>query len=438
MNSPEPRLNKLPFILTDLGCLVVVALIGLFAKDPFAPLPLILSVSLVVAGGVALLIPYLTDYAADSREAADRLRDELELQTKRVQAAGEGLSRAAAQIKAIEEAVHKSARDAETLPYRMQEKLAEFNEALAEKENEERDALERELEELRATNADQLKAVADKIAKATTDWAALEVATRKQLTGAQDAAAKLDEKLKSAFATLDTKIAELEKALHAAPARTHARHHEAPVAEEKKPEPAPEPAAPHSAPLETLAAAPEAAIASEPLAEEPPKPKKPRAPRKPKPEDTMMAMSGEPATEPAPAESVPAVHDRGEESTTADDGGHRPPRQSEPTPAAEAGDLASEGSAEVEASASSDGATRLLATAYIGIGNKLFIRGDGPGLSWDRGVPMQFVSIGKWGWATQDAAGPVRIKLYKNDEIPCMTGEVTLEPGRHTEVTALF
>ena len=91
-----------------------------------------------------------------------------------------------------------------------------------------------------------------------------------------------------------------------------------------------------------------------------------------------------------------------------------------------------------ESSTSSDGATRLLATAYIGIGNKLFIRGDGPGLSWDAGVPMQFVSIGKWGWHTYDASGPIRCKLYKNDETAALSGEIVLEPGRHTEVTALF
>src|ERR1022692_3344174 len=48
--------------------------------------------------------------------------------------------------------------------------------------------------------------------------------------------------------------------------------------------------------------------------------------------------------------------------------------------------------------ASGDGATRLVVTAYIGIGNRLFIRGNGPGLSWDKGVPLTFVSIGKWRW----------------------------------------
>ena len=98
MNSPsEPRLNKLPFILTDAACVLVAVCIGYFAKDPFAPLPFVGAVVLVVLGGIALLIPYITDYAADCREATNRLRDELELQIKRAQAAGESLTRAAAQ-----------------------------------------------------------------------------------------------------------------------------------------------------------------------------------------------------------------------------------------------------------------------------------------------------------------------------------------------------
>ena len=97
-----------------------------------------------------------------------------------------------------------------------------------------------------------------------------------------------------------------------------------------------------------------------------------------------------------------------------------------------------EAAAPAEPSVSADGATRLLVTAYIGIGNKLYIRGDGPGLSWDKGVPMKFVSIGKWGWATDEATGPVACKLYKNDETAALSGEVFLEPGQHVEVTALF
>lgn len=88
---------------------------------------------------------------------------------------------------------------------------------------------------------------------------------------------------------------------------------------------------------------------------------------------------------------------------------------------------------------SSDGATRLIATSYIGIGNRLFIRGEGPGLSWEKGVPLQFVSIGKWRWETPDASAAVRFKLYKNDEVECPgLGTLELEPGHQQEVIAKF
>ena len=88
---------------------------------------------------------------------------------------------------------------------------------------------------------------------------------------------------------------------------------------------------------------------------------------------------------------------------------------------------------------SSDGATRLLVTAYIGIGNRLFIRGAGPGLTWEKGVPLQFVSIGKWRWESNDATAPVQFKLYKNDAAECSAlGEQTLDPGYQQEVTATF
>lgn len=102
------------------------------------------------------------------------------------------------------------------------------------------------------------------------------------------------------------------------------------------------------------------------------------------------------------------------------------------TPAAQSAELA-------ERVLTSDGATRLVVTAYIGIGNRLFIRGDGPGLGWDKGVPLQFVSIGKWRWETNDATAPVKFKLYKNDETECTAlGVQNLDPGHQQEVTAAF
>jgi hypothetical protein len=93
----------------------------------------------------------------------------------------------------------------------------------------------------------------------------------------------------------------------------------------------------------------------------------------------------------------------------------------------------------MQSAPAADGFTRLIATAYIGIGQKLYLRGDGPGLSWEKGVPLQFVSIGKWLWQTADATAPFAAKLYKNDQVECTgLGEITLEPGSLNEVNASF
>ena len=423
--EPAPRLSKSIFLIIDAVLLVTAFLIVYFnAKNPYAPLPFIGAVLCVVLAAIIGLIPFLIDYAADSAEYVQTERERVSEQVQRLHAAGESLARAAAQIKSVEEAVHKTAHAAENLPYRMQEKLAEFNESLAEKEDNDREALEQELVELRAANSVQLKAVADKIHQATTDWAALEAATRKQLSAAEAALAKVqsaagetatkfEARLDTVLAALDTKLTRLETAAERpapAVAAVYDRREEATPAADSG----------HRPPLQEDPASvvESVSISESAVGAEEPKPKKPRAPRKPKTEEvTSVPESGS-------SDGEPAFPDT--------------PHEAPPVSASSAEPVAAATPEPVESAASSDGATRLLATAYIGIGNKLFIRGAGPGLSWNKGEPMQFVSIGKWGWATNDATAPIACKLYKNDETEALTGEITLEPGKHVEVTALF
>ena len=46
-----------------------------------------------------------------------------------------------------------------------------------------------------------------------------------------------------------------------------------------------------------------------------------------------------------------------------------------------------------------NGTTTVVANVMIGIGNKPYLRGEGPGLSWEEGVAMNFIEIGKWAWS---------------------------------------
>lgn len=82
--------------------------------------------------------------------------------------------------------------------------------------------------------------------------------------------------------------------------------------------------------------------------------------------------------------------------------------------------------------------TTLLATAFIGAGNELFVRGEGPGLTWEAGAPMQFLEKGRWGWTTAEAEIPIRLRIYKNDAEEDKAGEYTLEPGKSLEIRPEF
>jgi hypothetical protein len=86
----------------------------------------------------------------------------------------------------------------------------------------------------------------------------------------------------------------------------------------------------------------------------------------------------------------------------------------------------------------SGGTSTLVATAYIGIGNKLYVRGDGPGLNWNQGVPMQFLAIGKWGWTSPKAGEPITCRIYRNDETPMLDDNIVIAPGSKAEITPRF
>lgn len=82
--------------------------------------------------------------------------------------------------------------------------------------------------------------------------------------------------------------------------------------------------------------------------------------------------------------------------------------------------------------------TTLIAQVLIGIGNKPYVRGEGPGLSLEKGVPMEFLEIGKWQWTAPDPTATLRVRIYKNDEVPAQDDWITLEPGQRRSVTPRF
>lgn len=86
----------------------------------------------------------------------------------------------------------------------------------------------------------------------------------------------------------------------------------------------------------------------------------------------------------------------------------------------------------------SGGVTSVIANVMIGIGNKPYVRGEGPGLSWEEGAPMNFVEIGKWAWSPSRKNATVTIQIYRNDQDPDQGGKYEVKPGEKFEVTPDF
>jgi len=85
-----------------------------------------------------------------------------------------------------------------------------------------------------------------------------------------------------------------------------------------------------------------------------------------------------------------------------------------------------------------NGTTTVVANVMIGIGNKPFLRGEGPGLSWEEGVSMNFVEIGKWAWSPPRKNASLTVQIYRNDQDPDKAGKVEVKPGQKIEITPDF
>ncbi|MFT3830601.1 MAG: hypothetical protein QM691_12940 [Opitutaceae bacterium] len=505
--SQMPRPPKWPYFLGDAVLLALACYVGLTA-NPLSPLALSIIFGCVALGALLAAVPYLLDALAEQRAADAVFQQKLEAQNQRLAHATEVLAATAAQIKAAHDAAAKAVHAADALPYKLQEKIAEFTNQLQERDDEDKAAMAKELDLLRDTEGQRLTALVGTIQSATKEFAAIEKEARAALeaarreateaapalaaalgaattraeaalnqssTQAQNAIGATELRAREAAAAaesiadrllertaalrqleqeiasgLQQKIEQLHAAAHAIESAAKSARRSRATAEEKT-EPTTADATPSAA---TPAADPSAPAPALPVMQLTAFPRAKREPVAPRAETTES-----PAPEAAPASSTAESAPPSTPTATA------APIETEPAPAAEpppkreprrkssarsVGEAVLPGFAEPEIvydaepathsapAKTADGATRLLVTAYIGIGNKVFIRGEGPGLSWEKGVPMEFVSIGKWSWETGDAVDPLKIQLYKNDDLAAQGEAITLPPGHHIEATPVF
>jgi hypothetical protein len=74
----------------------------------------------------------------------------------------------------------------------------------------------------------------------------------------------------------------------------------------------------------------------------------------------------------------------------------------------------------------------------VGYGNNLFIRGQGPGLSWMQGVPLTNIAVDEWIWETAEPFDSCEFKILMNDTNYEAGENHRLPPGATVQYTPNF
>jgi hypothetical protein len=82
--------------------------------------------------------------------------------------------------------------------------------------------------------------------------------------------------------------------------------------------------------------------------------------------------------------------------------------------------------------------TTITARINIGFGNALHLRGEGPGLSWDRGLPMECIAADLWRLNLGESARGFTFKVLVNDLTWNSGPDYTVASGGVVNLTPTF
>ena len=82
--------------------------------------------------------------------------------------------------------------------------------------------------------------------------------------------------------------------------------------------------------------------------------------------------------------------------------------------------------------------TTISALIDVGFGNTLYLRGEGPGLSWEKGVVMDCIADDHWSITLPESSRPIVYKFLLNDETWCAGDDLTVAPGGNASLTPEF
>ena len=73
--------------------------------------------------------------------------------------------------------------------------------------------------------------------------------------------------------------------------------------------------------------------------------------------------------------------------------------------------------------------TSIIARVDVGFGNTLYVRGEGAGLSWEKGAALKNITPYEWAFASSKGTGTVTFKLLINDILWAEGEDLTVAAG---------
>jgi len=108
-------------------------------------------------------------------------------------------------------------------------------------------------------------------------------------------------------------------------------------------------------------------------------------------------------------------------------GGELVSKPAEPVVSLQSGHQTSSGSQTVTIEAKID----------VGFGNTLFLRGEGQGLNWEQGVPLECLDGSTWQWSGKTSDN-LKFKLLLNDTVWAQGENLTAAPGQKVQISPAF
>jgi Skp family chaperone for outer membrane proteins len=417
---------------------------------PPEPVTLIVALCCFALGLYWFFRPYLAEHEAQVRIAEAHVRDHLDAQLRSLKQSTEQLTNAVSRSQASEEQAGQTLGSIEELSDKLAAQAEELAQTLARSNEREVAKLKTDVERLVQERDERLAALDQRLDTVTGQLSEHQLATRRSA----NALGKTLDEVKERMIALAARLDEVAQGTRSMPAVASARIEPAPataVAESPASPAAPAPAKstepaqtsePAAIPATEVFVSPatvaekapaEPFVASAPVVVEP----IPVAPAAVAPPAAKPRVRRAPATPPTAAPAAAPVAVKEATPVLAPAAASRIVAKPQPLDLPLL-DLTQTRPVAPSRSESSAGASTVVATAYIGIGNKLYVRGEGPGLSWDQGVPMQFLAIGKWGWTSPDSDSPITCRIYRNDDTPMLDENITIAPGTKAEITPRF